>query len=242
MITFTSLALLGALAAQRAAAQVPSDTTAPPETVTRISFDFGAGAVAPFVARDFQVEFAPAPSAAPSGGSVRVRFSKAPDTITPELAHRGASAERVPNVVVEVLAGDKPVMTLRLTEVLVASDRMVVDNGARVLEEQRLSMEDGIAQLSADLQDAKRQLALTDALDKKKLSSTLELARARDRAQMLETRLDVQRRRLALLDRRIASESSVNEEVALVVPRFELESQGARTAWSTPGSSSPRPR
>jgi hypothetical protein len=237
MMSITPFILLAALAAQRPAS---SDTVppVPAEAVARVTFDFGSGASTALLVQDFEAGFAPSASASSNAGSVRVHFAKAPDSLTPELARRGASAERIPSVTIEVLGGaggDKTLMTFRLSDALVASDRVAVDNGAADLQQQRLALEDGIAQLRSDLQDAQRQLALTDALDKKKLSSTLEVARARDRAQLLETKLAVQKRRLDLLDKQIAAHLAVKEEITLVVPKFEIEtSAGVRTAWSVP--------
>ena len=223
MIALSFLALLSALGAQRPSARPASDTTIPPETVARVTFDVGSGASAPLVVHDFDAGFAPSASAANNNGAVRMHFVKLPDALTPELARRGTSADRIPSVTIEVAAAGKPLMTFRLTDALVASDRLAIDEGGAALEQERLALEDAIAQVSADLLDAQRQLALTDALDKKKLSSTQEVARARDRVQLLETKLDVQKKRLRLLDRQIASHWDVKEEVTLVVTKFEVQ-------------------
>ena len=245
MIFTTYLLLIGGLAAPHPTPPVRTDTAParaasdsvklPVETMARVTFDFGGGAVAPLLVQEFEAGFAPTatgPNAANASGT-RMRFVKAPDGLTPELARHGASAERIPSVLIEVMAGDKPVMTLRLGDVLVASDRIAIDDGAAALEQQRLALVDGIAQLGADLQEAQRQLAVTDGLDKKKLSSALEVARARDRTELLETKLGVQRKRLSLLDRQIAEHLAVKEEITLVVPRFEIETTaGVKTAWS----------
>jgi hypothetical protein len=106
---------------------------------------------------------------------------------------------------------------------VVSSDRVVVAQADRALEQQRLDLTDAIAQVSADLQEAERQLNLTDVLDKRRLSSSQEVARARERVDVLQTRLDGQRRRLAMLEERIHEQSPVHEEVLLSFARFEVQ-------------------
>src|SRR5689334_3368000 len=122
MITITSLLLAGALGAQRPLARPSSDTIPDAsDTVARVTFDFGAGATTPLLVQDFDAGFSPSANAATSAGSVRVHFVKLPDAFTPELAHRGASAERIPSVTIEVTAGGGPgktLMTFRLSDVL----------------------------------------------------------------------------------------------------------------------------
>jgi hypothetical protein len=60
-------------------------------------------------------------------------------------------------------------------------------------------------------------------LDKRRLSSSQEVARARERVEVLQTRLDGQQRRLAMLDRRIRENAPVREEVLLSFAHYEIQ-------------------
>ena len=244
--------VLQAQAAAPAASGTPSDTIPKPpelrEASARVIFQFGSSAGvgvvsgAPILVRGLEVSFASQPSPAPAGQGApapavsisRLRFVKDPDAVTAELARRGMSGERIDTVMVEVIDGNgSTIMRLRVARALVASDRLSLDPSGGSLEQQHLSLMETIAQLSADLQEARRQLALNEALDKKRATSSLEVARAKERVSLMETRLAVQQRRLEILRRQIASRSPVDEEVTLSFSKFEIEApEGARTAWS----------
>lgn len=64
------------------------------------------------------------------------------------------------------------------------------------LRQQRLAQEGVVATTVAQQADARRQAALFDSLDRKGLSSAMEVAQARDRAKELDARLRVDRARL----------------------------------------------
>jgi multidrug resistance efflux pump len=64
------------------------------------------------------------------------------------------------------------------------------------LRQQRLSQEGIVAQTVSQAQDAQRNVAVFESLDRKKLAAANEVAAARDKARELGTRLDVERRRL----------------------------------------------
>ena len=75
----------------------------------------------------------------------------------------------------------------------------------------RLAQEGAIASLRTQLDDAKRQLTVVEALDAKKLASGNELTTARDRVRELEKREQIERDRLVEMNR------SADEQIALNV-------------------------
>jgi HlyD family secretion protein len=64
------------------------------------------------------------------------------------------------------------------------------------VHQQRLSQEGIVAQTLTQSQDAMRNVAVFESLDKKQLAATNEVAAARDKARELGTRLDLERQRL----------------------------------------------
>jgi HlyD family secretion protein len=64
------------------------------------------------------------------------------------------------------------------------------------LRQQRLSQEGIVAQTVTQSQEAQRNVAVFESLDRKQLAATNEVAAARDKARELATRLDLERRRL----------------------------------------------
>lgn len=229
-----------ALLAQTAVAAPRADTTAAADNLqnatARVTFDFGTGPSQPLLVRDFELQVSNAGPAAPPAsnvpaaqlaGAVQVKFDRTPGLFTPDLAQRGASGQRIPSVTVEVLdPSGATTLTLRLSDVLVASDHVVV-NDRSGLEQQRLGLLDAIAQLTSDLQEAERQQNLTEALDKKRLSSSLEVARVHSQVDLLRKRLENQRTRLALLESQIAATGPLDEQVALTFAHFDVEMPGA---------------
>lgn len=202
------------------------------EATARVTIDFGGGngVNAPVKARALEVSFASGTQTAPGS---KVRFTKEPDALTAELSRHGASGAPLTGVTIEVLdAEQKPILTLRLTDAVVAADRLTLDNAGASLEQQRLNLEDAVAQLSADLQEAQRQYTLNETLEKKRATSSLETTRAKERVELLHRKLGVQRRRLAIFERQIGSQSPVDEDVTLVFTKFEIDApQGAKSVW-----------
>jgi HlyD family secretion protein len=64
------------------------------------------------------------------------------------------------------------------------------------LHQQRLSQEGIVAQTVTQAQDAQRNVAVFESLDRKQLAAANEVSAARDKARELGTRLDLERRRL----------------------------------------------
>ena len=204
------------------------------DATARVAFDFGSGSADTVLVRALELEFSNTAAVTatangggktlPAIGSAHARFVKDIGSLTSTLAQHGTTGERIPSVVMDVNdATGHALVRVRLTDVVVSSDRVVVAEADRALEQQRLDLNDAIAQISADLQEAQRQLNLTDVLDKRRLSSSQEVARAKERVEVLQTRLDGQRRRLAMLDQRIRENAPVHEEVLLSFARYEIE-------------------
>jgi len=80
------------------------------------------------------------------------------------------------------------------------------------LQQQRLGQEGVIAQIVTQIQDAKRQLTVVEALDSKKLASASELAAARDRVREFETREAIERARLEEMVKSAKEQIALNEE------------------------------
>ena len=76
----------------------------------------------------------------------------------------------------------------------------------------RLAQEGAIATLSTQLEDAKRNLAVIEALDTKKLASGNELTTARDRVKELEKRTQIERDRLEEMNRSATEQIALNVE------------------------------
>jgi hypothetical protein len=233
MSTLSALSLFATVALQQPAGRPPRDTIGDlREATARVTFDFGAGPTTPIPVRTLELGVANAGSAlspAPpgqSGGLSHVAFARKPGLYTTELALHSSSGDHIPMVTVEVLDPDlKVLMTLRLSDAFVASDRIRMNSSDSDLRQQRLTLEETIAELNGDLQEAQRQLNLAEALDKKRLSSTQEVARARERVEVLQTRLGVQRQRLALLRRATDARGPLDEEVVLAFTKFEIDAR-----------------
>ena len=198
------------------------DTTA----IARIALDFGGGVSAPFPAAaiDLSVSAAPPVPKTPPSTVVQLKFLRAPDTLTSEIASRAGTNTRLPSAEVSLPKhGSTPAMTLRLYDVQVASMRLVTNDDNIGLVQQRLGLQESIAQLSIDLQEAQRQLAVTESLDKRKLSSSLEVAHAHATADALASRLSVEQQHLSLVEQLLAHWTPVREEIVLSAARVEMQ-------------------
>lgn len=198
------------------------DTTA----IARIALDFGSGVSAPFPASalDLSVSAAPAVPKTPPSTIVQLKFLRAPDSLTSEIASRAGTSTRLPSAQVSLpMRGSTPAMTLRLYDVQIASMRLVTNEDNIGLVQQRLGLQESIAQLSIDLQEAQRQLLVTESLDKRKLSSSLEVAHAHATADALASRLAVEQQHLALVEQLLAQWTPVREEIVLSAARVEMQ-------------------
>ena len=100
--------------------------------------------------------------------------------------------------------------------------RLVTNDDNVGLVQRRLDLQESIAQLSIELQEAQRQLAVTESLDKRKLSSSLEVAHAHATTDGLSSRLAVQRQHLALVEDLLSRWTPVREELVLTANRMDM--------------------
>lgn len=238
--------LVAAVFAQVAAAAPRADTSllaagADKDATARVIFDFGSGPSQPLVVRNFELQVSNAGAAASPAsnvpaallaGTAQVSFVRTPGPFTAELAQHGASGQRIPNVEVDVLdPTGLTAMTLHLSDVLVASDHVTV-NDRSALEQQRLGLLDAVAQTTSDYQEAVRQQNLTEALDRKRLSSSLEVARVHSQVTLLQKRLQNQQQRLSLLDAQLAATGPLDESVVLTFAHFAVTTPGDSVSYT----------
>ncbi len=79
------------------------------------------------------------------------------------------------------------------------------------LESQRLTQEGTVAQIRTQQRDAERQAKTMASLSDQDLAAANEVANARDRAEELKTRLDVEQKRLEVLTRQLDAQLKVQE-------------------------------
>ena len=208
----------------------PDTSIAWPDTVPQLeaTVDFGVELGQPAVAQSFELTMTASP--ATRGGrraaaTTRLRFVRPPDALSGRLALRVASGDPFARVEAQLPGADGGAVMLHLHDVRVVSTRLVLSDDSSGLEQRRLALVESIAQISADLQEAQRQLVATESLAKQQLSPSIELARARSRADVLARRLAVQQRRLALVEREYSRWTPTQEEVVLSATRAELETR-----------------
>lgn len=135
---------------------------------------------------------------------------RAPGTLVPEHVRiiAAATAGRVEALPIQPGATVTPTMTvveLSNTDVELQAMQSEKELTAAMsglaslrtsLNQQRLSQEGVVAQTLTQYQEAMRNVAMFEALDKQKLAAANEVAGARDKAREFGTRLDVERQRL----------------------------------------------
>lgn len=224
--------MLALLLAATLTAALPADTGAvrrPPATV-RVVVDDSSTATA-FTALGAELRLDAATSARRVNGAwlapAELRLTRRADALTPTLAARLASGRRLSAVTVE-LPGATDTLRVRLADAQVATARLLAPPAPADLESQRLGMEMTVAQLTADRDEAARQLAEADAVaaiegrDRLKLVPANALARTRDQLRLLDRRLQVARRQLALFDERAAHAAVPTEELVLRSDRAQV--------------------
>ena len=201
------------------------DTIAVPR-IARISFDLGSGPLTPFAASAMELSVAgsqPLPKSQPTT-TVQLRFVRSPDSLTTEIVNRVGTAARI--AVVEAVLpanGSNKGSVVRLYDAQVASVRVLTNDDNIGLLQQRLGLQESTSQLSIELQEAQRQLIVTESLDKRKLSSSLEVAHAHATTDALASRLAVQRQHLSLVEQLLAQWTPVREEIVLTASRLEIQ-------------------
>jgi hypothetical protein len=239
MLLIPTLCILAQTTVVSQATRAPIDTLLPRKdsiaarrdstSTARIAIDLGGGLGASFIARSVELtinSIQPVAKTASPTTAVQLRFLRTPDTLSPRLASHVGGAERLASVEATLSgrSGASP-LVLRLRDVQVVTMRLVTNDDDIALMQQRLGLEESIAQLSIDLQEAQRQLTVTESLDKRKMSSSLEVAHAHATADILTRRLAVQREHLALVEQQLARWIPIEEEVVLSASGVEMQTR-----------------
>jgi multidrug efflux pump subunit AcrA (membrane-fusion protein) len=114
-------------------------------------------------------------------------------------------------VLVEMSNTDVQLQALQAEQSLTAS-RTALANLKTSFQQQRLGQEGAIAQLKTQLEDANRQLKVTEALDAKQLATASDLATARDRVKELQTRYELETQRLQEMNSSAAEQITLTQE------------------------------
>ena len=149
-----------------------------------------------------------------------LRQVRAPGTLVPEQIRYipAVTAGRVERVLVRPGATvDANTILLELSnpdvqlEMLAAQQQLTAAEAQLIslrtnLESTRLNQEGVVATVRTQYEDAKRVAEVTNALDEKGLSSATEAGRARDNLKELAARLEIEEKRLAILNNTIESQ------------------------------------
>lgn len=223
--------LIASLALTFMATDASRAQDAPPSAlspVVRVTLRVDSTTTAGFDARAFDLTVSPA---GPQMGNAEIQLVKKAGPQTGVLLSLSARRIRALGATIEVLDSlGAPALTFRLTDVTVLSDRLSFSATRANLEQQRISQQEALSALSADYQEALRQLATAEELGKNQVGTRLELARARDRVSDLHRRADLARQRQALLASQLSSHG-LEETIVLRFRQLELESgePGGRT-------------
>ena len=158
--------------------------------------------------------------------TTQIRLTRRPDSSSAALALKLSSGDHFPRVEATMPgARGGSGLVLRLSDVQILSEKITAASGEVGLEQELLTAQESLAQLTADRDEAERQLAALGSLEERKLSAPLDVARARSNAELLTVRVEAQRARLALVQRRRARWSPTQEELLLSAARSEIESR-----------------
>lgn len=150
---------------------------------------------------------------------------RAPGTLVPERVRwiSAVTSGRVERRLAEIGQEVKPETVLLVLsnpdvqlEALESERQLTEARGKRVdlrtsLESQRLNQQGAVAAAKSEYLEAKRNATAAESLVQQQLISVMEASRARDRAEELEIRYDVEQRRLAVLTGAIGSQLALQE-------------------------------
>jgi multidrug efflux pump subunit AcrA (membrane-fusion protein) len=182
-----------------------------------------------------------------------VRQVRAPGTLVPEhvrivsalsagrveqMLVRPGTAVEAGTVLVELSNPDVQLQLLEAERQLGAAESQLVSVRSQ-LEAGRLQQQSAVASVTSEYNEARRNAEVFETLDRKGMSSAMEVARARDKAAELSERRDLERQRLVLsresLGRQLALEQA-NVERLRGVARFMRERVAAmRVVAGEPG-------
>lgn len=214
-----SLALVSTLGAASHAQEATQSLASP---IVRVTLQLDSGTTARFDARGFELRVSPAGA---GGSGAEIQLVKPAGPHTGDLVRLTASGARAPGAQIEILDSlGVAATTVQLRDVTVASDQISLATTRVALEQQRLAQQEALSALTADRQEAQRQLATVEELGKSRVGTRLELARARDRSADLQRRIALLERRLALVTGQLANQGVLEETVVLHFGRLEIES------------------
>ena len=168
-----------------------------------------------------------------------LREVRAPGTLVPEhiriiAAVTAGRVEALPirpgvtvnpsTLVVELSNTDVQLQALAADQAVTAA-RGQLASLRRQLQQVRLAQEGTIAQLRTQLEDANRQIKVTEALDKKGLASQSEIAAARDRVAELSKRMEIEQQQLAEMDKSAEEQLRLTQEQVQSLTAIAAEQQ-----------------
>lgn len=207
-----------ALGSAAAAQEAPKVSLSP---VVRVTLQLDSSSTARFNAHGFDLRVAPTGIASPA----EIELVKVAGGSTGDLVRMTARATRAPSATIEVLDSlGRPAVTLRLSDIAVVSDHLSLSAARANLEQQRISQQEALSALTADQQEAQRQLATLEELGKTRVATRLDVARARDRASDLQRRIDLLKQRQALLVNQLGGQGPVDETIVLHFSQLQIES------------------
>ena len=152
-----------------------------------------------------------------------LRQVRAPGTLVPEQIRyipavtagrveqvlvRPGTAVKANTVLLELSNPDVQLEMLAAQQQLTQAEAQLISLRTN-LETTRLNQEGVVATVRTQYEDAKRIAEVTNALDEKGLSSASEAGRARDNLKELAARLEIEQKRLAILNNTIESQISI---------------------------------
>jgi hypothetical protein len=215
--------LMAAVSTSAWAQNTPKVTFAP---AARVTLQIDSTWAAEFRVRGLDLRVS---SSDPSSNTpTEIELVKQAGAHTGTLVRLSASGIHAGAAVIDVLDTlGQPALTLRLTDVVIVSDHLSLSTTRATLEQQRISQQEALSALTADFQDAQRELVTAEELNKSRGNTRMDLARARDRATDLQRRIDLLKQRQALLASQQAEQGPLDETVVLRFARLEIESREA---------------
>ena len=214
-------ALLPLALSTAATAQEASPPRISLSPVVRVTLQLDSASTARFNAHGFDLRVAQ--NAMPT--SAEIELVKVAGPSTGDLVRMSAAASHAPSATIEVLDSlGRPAVTLRLTDIAVVSDHLSLSAARANLEQQRISQQEALSALTADQQEAQRQLATLEELGKTRVATRMELARARDHASDLQRRIDLLKQRQTLLASQLGGHGPLDETIILHFGQLQIES------------------
>ncbi|HEX7020803.1 MAG TPA: hypothetical protein VF159_12365 [Gemmatimonadaceae bacterium] len=223
-----------ALAAQGTPPTSPASSPRSPNLGAHVTVDLGNGSQAEFDARSFDLGISRAATKDEGPATPALHLVKRAGPFTGTFVQTSASGQHLPTLWVSVpdTAGG-PAMTITLSDVVIDTDRLVLSGARAGLEQQRISQQAALTQLTADYQEAQRQLSIAEQLGKSRVTTPQDLSRAREHASELQQRLELARRSQALLETQLAAQGPMDEELTLHFARIAIDGAepGAHGTW-----------